>query len=345
MKIARIFIATLVFPVVVRAQTIPEFKNISPRVRAIMDNDFGGDPDGLFALTHLVLSPSVEVAGIIGSHLHAGDFFDRSRNQADNAAKKAAELLSVLHMENKFPIVAGADTAMANDNTPVKSKAVDLIIKEALRSDTKLPLYIVCGASLTEVASAILTNPQIAGKFTLVWIGGPEYPDLAHPPPNADAIEYNLNIDLQAARSIFNHSSVKLWQIPRDAYRQALIPYSEFELKIASQGRIGQYLGHTIENLLATMQRFQNNLGEAYILGDSPLVLVTALQSPWQPDPSSSFYSEKPCPDINDQGQYVPNSSGRNIRVYYKLDIGLMFNDFFSKLELYNRSGSSETRP
>src|ERR1700761_5888650 len=107
---------------------------VTPRMRVIIDNDFGGDPDGLFALTHLLLSPSVEVRAIIGSHLNAKDGFDPSKTQADNAAKKAHELLSVMKMDGKIPVIAGSNIAMQNDNTPVKSDAVDFIIKEALRT-------------------------------------------------------------------------------------------------------------------------------------------------------------------------------------------------------------------
>jgi hypothetical protein len=57
-------------------------------MRVIVDNDFGGDPDGLFQLAHLLLSPSVDVRAIIGSHLNAADGFDKSKTQAENAAKK-----------------------------------------------------------------------------------------------------------------------------------------------------------------------------------------------------------------------------------------------------------------
>ena len=63
-------------------------------MRVIVDNDFAGDPDGLFMLTHILLSPSVEVRAIIGSHLNELDGFDHSTKQADNAAKKANEVLS-----------------------------------------------------------------------------------------------------------------------------------------------------------------------------------------------------------------------------------------------------------
>src|SRR4051812_9959182 len=61
---------------------------MSPRMRIIIDNDFGGDPDGLFELVHHLLSPSVEIRGIIGSHLRAGDGFDPSKETATNARKK-----------------------------------------------------------------------------------------------------------------------------------------------------------------------------------------------------------------------------------------------------------------
>ncbi len=309
---------------------------ITPRMRIIMDNDFSGDPDGLFALTHLLLSPSVDVRAIIGSHLNANDGFDNSKIQAEHAAAKARELMKVMNINRNIPVIAGSDTAMPNDSTPVKSEAVDLIIKEATRTDTKLPLYVLCGAGLTEIASAVLTNPQIADNLTLVWIGGPEYTDLAFPPPHYSSPEYNLNIDISAARVIFNKSAIPVWQVPRNAYRQAILPYSQLLLKVKPQGKTGAYLTNTLDNLMARINKFVN-LGEVYILGDSPLVLLTALQSSFEADPSSSEYVIKMAPTINEKGDYIFNPNGRNIRVYTRLDIQLMFNDFFTKLELMNK--------
>jgi len=113
---------------------------VAPRLRVIVDNDFSGDPDGLFQLAHLLLSPSVEVRAIIGSHLKVGDGFDPSATQADNAARKAAEVVALLHLAGRVPVLAGANLGMANDSTPARSAGVDFIIKEALRTDTPLPL-------------------------------------------------------------------------------------------------------------------------------------------------------------------------------------------------------------
>ena len=47
------------------------------------------------------------------------------------------------------------------------------------------------------------------------------------------------------------------------------------------------------------------------------------------------------CYYINEKGNYELNQAGRNIRVYNRLDIHLMFDDFFSKLAIFNGKQSS----
>jgi hypothetical protein len=96
---------------------------------------------------------------------------------------------------------------------------------------------------------------------------------------------------------------------------------------------MGNYL---YQQLLQLMKKI-GNVGETYILGDSPLVLLTALQTYFEPDPASSTYQNKMAPKINSQGQYEDSQTGRTIRVYTKLDVAIMLNDFFAKLELFNQ--------
>lgn len=337
-RIFKVFITIAIiqfFQQNVEAQHLFDTAIVKPRFRVIIDNDFGGDPDGLFQLAHALLSPSVEIRAVIGSHLHANDGFDRSKEQAVNAAKAAQQLMKVMKMEKAAPVLSGSNTAMVNDSTPVKSEAVDFIIKEALRTDTRSPLFVVCGAGLTEIASALLTQPEIEEKITLIWIGGPEYPDLAAPPPGYSSPEYNLNIDINAAKVIFNRSSINLWQVPRNAYRQCIVSYAELLLHVKSKGEAGKYLTIKLEDIMQRLGKYGYNMGENYILGDSPLVLLTALQSGFEADPSSSKYVIQMAPAINDRGEYRYNAKGRNIRVYDLLDNRLMFGDFFAKLAMF----------
>jgi len=108
-------------------------------------------------------------------------------------------------------------------------------------------------------------------------------------------------------------------------------------LKVKPIGKTGMYLCEQIERVMSITQKFNLNLGEVYILGDSPLVLLTALQSSFEADPSSSDYVIRLSPRISEHGTYEFNNKGRNIRVYTRLDINLMFEDFFAKLELMNK--------
>ena len=310
---------------------------VKSRMRVIIDNDFGGDPDGLFELVHHLLSPSVEIRAIIGSHLRPGDGFDRSKETATHAKQKIEEVLGIMNMSGKYPVYQGSNDPLENDSLPQQSEAAKAIIKEAMRDDTKLPLYVVCGAGLTDLASAYLLEPKIASRLVLIWIGGPEYTDLAPPPPGYTSLEYNLGIDIKAGQVIFNKSAIPVWQVPRSSYRQVIMPYSSLLLKVKTQGKIGEYLTAALERVMKMGVKYNFNLGEIYIVGDSPLVLLTALQSSFEPDPSSSKYVLRPSPLINSQGLYEVNNSGRNIRVYTQLDVHLLLDDFYSKLVLFNQ--------
>jgi purine nucleosidase len=321
------FLGSVVSPISISAADAPP---VVVRARVIVDNDFGGDPDGLFQLAHHLRSPSVEIRGIIGSRHYEGGFYGWAGSAA-YSCEVAAELLEVMKLKKSPPIYRGAEARLKDSRTPARSEGAEFIVKEAMRGDTQAPLYVACGAGLTTVASAYLIEPKIAGHIRLIWIGGPEYPGLALPPPGSNGPEYNLGIDIKAAQVIFNQSDIPLWQLPRDAYRRPLVSYAELLHRVKSQGPAGAFLVGRLEEL---MKRAHGQLGEAYVLGDSPLVLLTALQSSWEADPSSSKYVWLPAPRINDAGRYEPNADGRKIRVYTDLDVRLLLEDFYAKLAL-----------
>lgn len=91
---------------------------------------------------------------------------------------------------------------------------------------------------------------------------------------------------------------------------------------------MGNYLCGVIETLMSRLGQYRLNIGETYVMGDSPLVLLTALQSSFEADPSSSGYVTKMAPKINQAGEYTFAHDGRHIRVYSQLDVNLMFTVF-----------------
>lgn len=305
---------------------------IVPRQRIIIDNDLSGDPDGLFQLAHHLASPSVEVALIIGSHLHEKDPFDASAQQARHAAARAQELAELMRLDRVPPIIAGRETALGGDPASWDSPASARIIAEALRTDSRLPLFYAAGASLTELAAAHRRDPRIGRRLRLVWIGGMEHADLTPGLPVRTDAEYNLTIDPAAARYIFNESDIEIWQVPRDTYRRMLISHAELEQGLAGAGALGAFLLAQVDRIGTMAGQAGLNIGETYILGDSPLVTLTALQSSFEADSSSNDYVVKPTPLLDDRGAYVANAKGRPMRVYRAIDTRLTFGDMFTKL-------------
>lgn len=303
-----------------------------PRSRVIIDNDFSGDPDDLFQLVHHVLSPSVTIPFVIASHLPPDDMLDASDQQATNATRIARQTLELVGAGDRIPVYEGSNHSLTAPLSPIHNEAARAIITEALREDIDTPLYIALGAGLTALASAVLLEARVAQRLTAVWIGGPEYPGIADPPADADRVEYNLSIDLAAGQTIFNHSSVPVWQVPRDAYRQCLVSSAELDTRVRPVGDVGRFLAEAIDNVANLAERNGRNLGETYVLGDSPLVLLTALQSAFEPSPSSSAYVMRPMPTLSQKGEYLENEGGRPVRVYTRVDTRLMFEDFFHKL-------------
>jgi hypothetical protein len=152
--------------------------------------------------------------------------------------------------------------------------------------------------------------------------------------PRRQAPEYNATIDLAAAQTVFNNSAIEIWQIPRNVYRQLMISHAELEAGLKPSGTLGIYL---LEQLERVASKPKLDLGETYILGDSPLVTLTALQSSFEPDSASSAYVVRPTPRIIERARYAQNPDGRPMRVYTSIDTRLTFADMFAKFAAAGR--------
>lgn len=300
------------------------------RYRVIVDNDLSGDPDGLFQLAHHLRSTSVEIRAIIGSHLHENEPWGTPGKQAEGSALRAREILERMGMSGKVPVFAGMEKALGSMQVPPRSAATDAIIAEAVRDDPR-PLFYCAGAGLSDLAAAWLIEPRIGKRITLVWIGGQEYEGLGIPVPNASPAEYNLTIDRVAAQVVFNRSDIALWQVPRNTYRRMLVGAAEL-LEMKEHGGLLAWLVGEVEKVWDMVGKLGMATGETYVLGDSPLVTLTALQSTFEPDPASSDYVVRPCPMIGDDGLYRANPSGRMIRIYTTIDTRVTFGDMVAKL-------------
>ena len=320
-------------PVLAARKTAPFNPGSGPRSRMVYVNDLSGDIDGLFATAHALMSPTCQLRCIVGTP---------AMFAAETAAVSAAlgeEIVGLMGMKGQIPCHAGSSGKIGTGRVAQRSPGVQAIIDEAMRTDTDLPLYIAVGAGLTEVASAVLIEPKVAERATLVWIGGGSWPD-------GIKNEYNFGLDTDAARFLFNDTAMPIWQVPQSVYATCLISAAELRTMVAPHGRIGDWLYRKYTGFpeaFAKLIPIRINLGETWAMGDSPLVVLTSLGDSLPSfengkvaydRTSAGRYDEVICPTLNRDGTFTARSEGRKIRIYKDIDTRLMFGDFFAKLAL-----------
>lgn len=321
---------------VMQAQPGPGMQ-MSSRVKVIVDNDLCGDGDGLFHLMHQLLCTSSDVRGIVGAHIGAqsqawglSQGEASARNNAEISVSRALEIIDIVGKTGQIAVKPGAPGPMSDSGTAYESEGARLIIEEAHKATPERPLYLLFGGPLTDIASAWLMDPSISKNVILLWIGGQEY-DFGHPfPPEYfkgnNLVEYNLRLDINAAKTVFNDSDLTVWQIPRDVYRQCMYGMAELDEKIAPLGRIGEYLCSKLGGF--------SRMADTYVLGDSPLCLISTLTTTFEPGAAGSFYEVTKAPHITDSGLYDFTLPNRDIIVYKSVDTRLLFGDMESRFRL-----------
>jgi len=293
------------------AFTVPEEKV----VRVITDTDAKNEADDQFAVVQALLSPKFENVGLIAAH-----FGTRVSNGMERSYKELKALVDVLNMEASDLLFHGATQALPDKNTPIDSQGTHLIIDQAMADDSR-PLYAIFLGPLTDMASALLMEPRIANRLTIIWIGGGRYP--------TGGIEFNLGNDIAAANVVFS-SSVTLWQIPKNVYEQMHVSLAELEYRVKPQGKVGFYLFSQLEKYAHTSISVASpfRTGETWVLGDSPAVGLILYEHRFEFD-----YIQ--APQIGSDMQYIHTGLNRPIRVYRTIDSRLILEDLYCKLALH----------
>lgn len=243
-----------------------------PRWRVIVDNDFAGDPDGLVSLAHVLLTDDVRVELItctpvdpVLAHL-AG--IDPSAT-ASLGARTARALLEVLDGTH-HDVVAGAEE-FAGAASPAARAIVDVCL-----TGSAVPLAILCGGPLTNVAAALALEPAIRERATLVWIGG----------SLNDAPEYNRDADAAAAASVLS-SGIPMVQVPLETYERLRVSVAEVRADLAHSSYPGGWLAERLLDLPAFV-----TLHGVITLGDSALATVAGLDPSFRPDAGSRIVAD-----------------------------------------------------
>lgn len=301
---------------------VPDKKNI----RVIIDSDANCECDDQYAIVHTLLSPKIEVRGVIATQ-YGG-------LEPDSMLQSYQEIQKICRIGGFDDRLAykGVERALEDEEIAHEAEGVDFLVEEAMREDSR-PLFVICQGALSNVASAILKEPEICSRMLLVIVGGCNYP--------AGGFEFNTMNDFHAFNVVMNHR-VPVWMVPEEVYATMQVGFYELYEKVHPYGEIGSYLvEHTFETVGRMLQRVPDFSGEApceyavgfpngesWSLGDSVGVGLLLGHH-------SGTYREVAAPNVMEDGRYRFHENAKQIRWYTDIDRRMILEDFFAKIKFY----------
>ncbi len=226
------------------------------KIDVILDTDAYNEVDDQFAISLMLKAPEkFNVKAIT-----AAPFFnEKSSSASDGMEKSYNEIIKLLNLAEKSDLCGnvykGTKNFLINEETPEESDAAKIIVDTAKRYTPNNPLYVIGIGAITNIASAIIKEPEIAENIVVLWLG-------CNAVYSFDNYEFNVRQDVAAARVVFDSkcplilfpckgvtdvcrttgADLKFWLDGKDALCDYLLKYTtqqaEREAKTKAWGRV-----------------------------------------------------------------------------------------------------------
>lgn len=226
------------------------YKNLSvPQkpIDVVIDTDTFNEVDDQFAIAYLLASKDKLHLEALYAAPFSNHIFPSPKDGMERSYQEIHHILSLAEREDLKPYTYhGSKQYLANETTPVYSDAAMDLVTRAQAHTPENPLYVIAIAAITNVASALLINPDIAENIVVIWLGG-------HAQHLADSIghaEFNMRQDIAAARVVFA-SGAPLVHLPcRGVASSFSVSYAELERFLKGKNKMCDYLTDTVKDAL-----------------------------------------------------------------------------------------------
>ena len=293
-------------------------KNLSvPKgmIDVVLDTDAYNEVDDQFAISYMLKSKE----RLNTKAIYAAPFFNgNSVSPKDGMEKSYNEIFKILSLAGeKFDVFRGSEKYLDDENTPVISSAAEDLVQRAKNYSPEKPLYVVAIGAITNIASAILLNPDIIENIVVVWLGG-------HGLHYHDTKEFNMYQDVAAARVVMQ-SGVPFVQLPcMGVVDKFAVSKQELEFWLKGKNPLADYLA---TNTIAAAEAYAKGRAWTRVIWD-----VTAVG--WLLNDSDRFMQSRviPTPIPTYDNFYATDYNGHPMRYVYSINRDSLMNDLFEKL-------------
>lgn len=291
-------------------------------VDAVLDTDTYNEIDDQFALAYMVRSyDRIHVQAI-----YAAPFFNaNSSSPADGMGKSYREILKLLSLMKeerlKDSVYKGSEKYLDDESTPVVSDAAKDLAERAMKYTEENPLYVVAIGAITNIASALLLNPQIKDRIVIVWLGG-------HAHSWVNTREFNMFQDVAAARVVMD-SQAPVVQFPcMGVVSGFTISGDDMRQRMYGKNELCNYLVTNTERDVASYVKS----GEAWSRIIWDVTAVSWLNSVADGKIRFFAYKQVPAPICEYDFTYSFDDSRHKIAYVYYIRRDELFNDLLRRL-------------
>ena len=275
-------------------------------VDIILDTDTYNEIDDQFALAYAMLSKKVNLLSV-----NAAPFKNsRSESAADGMEKSYNEIFNIMELTDAEMAKQVPVYRMTSKTDIVESDACDNIINTVMSRET--PVVIVAVGAISNVASALAKEPEIAKRSAVIWLGG-------HALERPDTKEFNLRQDIPGAQVLFD-SKIPFLQIPCDGVCSSFITTpAELDYYLKGKNDLCNYL------CSITGDYINWGYGRSKVVWDVTAVGCITL-------PSSMEIVEIPTPYVTSDCRYSFDSARHHYLYVRKIRRDPLYADLFKTL-------------
>jgi purine nucleosidase len=285
---------------------------------AVLSTDCGVDMDDQWALAHMLLSPEIDLRAIITSHASSVGFSSAA------SAKKAAEVVQRVlpaGTRSRPPVMPGSDSPLKSSTTPQENAAVDFLLRLSRSFSASRPLIIFVTGAGTDVASAILRDPSIANRISLVAMGFNDWP--------AGGDVFNVKNDPLAWQVILDSRVPVVVGSDAVTRRGLRLARAEAAALIKPHGPMGEYLYSIFDDFLKNNPAIvvQYVAPETWVVWDE-VVVAYAL--------GMAKGKDVPRPKLQLDLSFSHPETSRRITWLTEIDTGRFWLDFTRKMDAWH---------
>jgi len=233
------------------------------KIRLVMDTDAKNEIDDQFAIAWALQSTDrFDVEAVYAapfSHDCLKEMFSGKKIEhaagftyaedpgtgMEESFEEICKLYGLLGLSHEKKVFRGSRQYISDVGGAVESEAAKDLADRAMNGEGLL--YVAAFGAITNIASAILMEPEIVNKIVVVWLGG-------QPLYFGHGLEFNLMQDVKASQVLFD-SGVPLVYIPCMNVASLLaVTKDEVRNRLVGTTEIGNYLGQNVLDAFANPQ-------------------------------------------------------------------------------------------